>query len=372
MKDFSAITLEGISRKKSLVQGTRQRACGAEVVDWIKCNSQHDWSSVINAMNILITGGCGYKGSVLVPKLLKRGHDVTVVDAMWFGNYLVPHEKLQVLAIDIRDIEKVPLKGVDCIIHLASVANDPCGDLNPHLTWEVSSLSTMWLADEAVRAGVKQFIYASSASVYGIKEEEQIHEELKLMPISVYNQSKMVAERVLLSYHDQMQVQIVRPATVCGLSPRMRLDIAVNLLTMQALTKKKITVWGGGQFRPNIHVEDITDLYCYLVEHDDIVGIYNAGSENYTVLELAQLIAARTAATIQVESSNDPRSYRLNSDKLKATGFQYKKTVKDAIEEIISAFNDNVLRDEPRHYNVDWMRDHVISSSPSQFRKIAD
>lgn len=323
-------------------------------------------------MNILITGGCGYKGSVLVPKLLKQGHQVTVVDAMWFGNFLQPHDQLSVLKIDIRDIDKVPVKGVDCIIHLASVANDPCGDLNPHLTWEVSSLSTMWLADEAVRAGVKQFIYASSASVYGIKEEEQIHEELKLMPISVYNQSKMVAERVLLSYSENMTVQIVRPATVCGMSPRMRFDIAVNLLTMQALTKNIITVWGGGQYRPNIHVEDITNLYCFLVEHKEIEGIFNAGSENHTVLELAEMIAQRTGAEIKVESSNDPRSYRLNSDKLHATGFRYTKTINDAIEEITTAFNDKTIFDEKRYYNVDWMRSHVIGSSPSQFRRVDD
>jgi len=321
-------------------------------------------------MKILITGGCGYKGSVLVPKLLAQGHDITVVDAMWFGNYLLPHKHLTVLQADIRDIDKVPLQGVECVIHLASVANDPCGDLNPHLTWEVSSLSTMWLADEAKRAGVKQFIYASSASVYGIKEEDQIHEELKLMPISVYNQSKMVAERVLLSYKQDMKIQIVRPATVCGMSPRMRFDIAVNLLTIQALTKHVITVWGGDQYRPNIHVEDITDLYCFLVEHDEIEGIFNAGSENHTVLELAKMIAKRTGAQIKVEQSNDPRSYRLNSDKLHATGFRYSKTVNDAIEEIISAFNDKLISDEKRHYNVDWMRHHVIDSSPSQFKKV--
>src|SRR5471030_1586974 len=231
-------------------------------------------------MKVLVTGGCGYKGHVLVPKLLARGYEVVVLDTQWFGNFLAPHPKMLVVKGDVRDIDSVPLDGVDCIIHLSSIANDPCGDLDPKLTWEVSALATMQLADMARRHGIKQFIYASSGSVYGIKEELQVTEDLELKPISEYNKTKMVAERVMLSYADKMAVQIVRPATVCGYSARMRLDVSVNMLTMQALRNRKITVFGGGQVRPNIHIDDITDLYLFLLDHPEHQGIYNAAFEN--------------------------------------------------------------------------------------------
>ena len=151
-------------------------------------------------MKILVTGGCGFKGNVLIPKLLEEGHIVTAFDIQWFGNDLKQHTNLEVLKGDVRNIEEVPIDGIDCVIHLASIANDPCGDLAPKLTWEVGALATMQLADKAKRNGVKRFIYASSGSVYGIKEEEQVTEDLELKPISEYNKTKMVAERVLLSY----------------------------------------------------------------------------------------------------------------------------------------------------------------------------
>src|SRR5262245_13791273 len=202
-------------------------------------------------MKILVTGACGYKGTVLVPKLLADGHDVQAIDIMWFGNQLPPHDRLRVRQHDVRDVDGIDLDGVEAIIHLASVANDPCGDLDPKLTWEISALATMQLADKAVRCGVERFIYASSGSVYGVKDELQVTEDLELKPISEYNKTKMVAERVMLSYSDRMAVQIIRPATVCGYSPRMRLDVSVNMLTMQALSKGKITVFGGDQTRPN-------------------------------------------------------------------------------------------------------------------------
>src|ERR1043165_9828416 len=164
-------------------------------------------------MKLFVTGACGYKGSVLVPKLLKAGHEVTAFDIMWFGNFLEPHPDLTVVRGDIRDPEAYDLAGCEAIIHLSSVANDPCGDLDPKLTWEISALATMQLADKAVRTGIKRFIYASSGSVYGIKDEADVTEDLSLEPLSEYNKSKMVAERVLLSYPDDLVVQIVRPAT---------------------------------------------------------------------------------------------------------------------------------------------------------------
>src|ERR1700750_3058379 len=194
-------------------------------------------------MKIFLTGACGYKGSVLVPKLLKAGHRVVAFDIMWVGNFLEPHPDLTVVQGDVRNPDEIDLTGIDAIIHLSSVANDPCGDLDPKLTWEISALATMQLADKAARQGVKQFIYASSGSVYGVKEEAQVTEDLELKPISEYNKTKMVSERVLLSYKEDMSVQIIRPATVCGYSPRMRLDVSVNMLTMQALTREHITVF---------------------------------------------------------------------------------------------------------------------------------
>ncbi len=311
-------------------------------------------------MNLIVTGACGYKGNVLVPKLLDAGHNVIALDIMWFGNDLQPHPNLEVRQFDIRAPEMLDLTGCDAIIHLSSVANDPCGDLDPKLTWEVSCLATMRLADKAVRQGVKRFIYASSGSVYGLKEEEHVTEDLELVPLSEYNKTKMVAERVLLSYADQMAVQIVRPATVCGLSPRMRLDVAVNMLAMQALTKGAITVLGGDQTRPNIHIDDITDLYVFLLDRPDVQGIFNAGFENLSIRTIAETIAEHIPAKINIEPSNDPRSYRINSDKILATGFKPKKSVKDAISEVADAYNTGALKDEDRFYCLKWMTEKVL------------
>lgn len=308
-------------------------------------------------MRIFVTGACGYKGTVLVPKLLAKGHEVIAFDTMWFGNFLDPHESLRVVKGDVRDIDSIDLTGCDAIVHLASIANDPCGDLDPKLTWEVSALATMQLADKARRFGVKQFVYASSGSVYGVKEEEQVTEDLTLTPISEYNKTKMVAERVVLSYANDMLVQIVRPATVCGYSRRMRLDVAVNMLTMQALTNGVITVLGGAQARPNIHIDDITDLYVDMLERGPALqGVYNAGFENLTILEIAEMVVNRVGARIEVKPSNDPRSYRVNSDRLLATGFRPKKSVSDAVNEIIEKFRSGVLTNEDRFHNLRWMQ----------------
>jgi nucleoside-diphosphate-sugar epimerase len=307
--------------------------------------------------HILVTGGCGYKGTVLIPKLIARGYQVTVVDTLWFGNFLEPHKNLSVLQVDTRNTNDIPIRNVDTIIHLASIANDPCGDLNPKLTWEVGALATMQLADKAVRSGVKQFIYASSGSVYGVKKEDQVTEDLELKPISEYNKTKMVAERALLSYGDKMVVQIVRPATVCGYSSRMRLDVSVNMLTLQALASGVITVFGGNQTRPNIHIDDITDVYLHLIDQgDSMQGIYNAGFENMSILDIANMVAKHVSAEIKVTESNDPRSYRVNSDKLLATGFVPQKTVESAIMEICKMYNQGALKNEDRFHNLKWMQ----------------
>src|SRR3984957_19046186 len=311
-------------------------------------------------MKIFVTGGCGYKGSVLVPKLLRRGHKVTAFDLQLFGNFLEPHPDLTVVKGDVRNPDEIDLDGVDAIIHLSSVANDPCGDLDPKLTWEISCLATMQLIDRAQRMGIKRFIYASSGSVYGVKEEAEVTEDLELLPISEYNKTKMCGERIVLSYKDDMIVQIVRPATVCGFSPRMRLDVSVNLLTMQAIKNGRITVFGGDQVRPNIHIDDITDLYLFLLDHPEHAGIYNAGFENISILEIARLVTRHAPAEIVVSPSNDPRSYRINSDRLLATGFRPQKTVEDAIKEIIGMYSQGQLKNEDRWYNLKWMEQEVV------------
>ena len=307
-------------------------------------------------MKILVTGSCGYKGTVLVPKLLDAGHEVIAFDIMWFGNFLKEHPKLKVVKGDVCDISSVPIEGVDAIIHLSSVANDPCSDLDPKLTWEISCLATMQLADRAARMGIKRFIYASSGSVYGLKDEPQVTEDLELVPLSEYNKTKMVAERVLLSYSDRMVVQIVRPATVCGISPRMRFDVAVNLLTIQALSKGIITVLGGDQTRPNIHIDDITDLYLYFIDNPQVNGVFNAGFENLTIMRIAEIISKKTNANISILPSNDPRSYRVSSVKLLSAGFKPKKTVENAIEEICFSFQNGLLKNEDCNYNLKWMQ----------------
>lgn len=308
-------------------------------------------------MHILVTGGCGFVGSVLTNRLLDVGYDVTVVDAQWFGNELTPRPRLKVIREDVCNIDRIPLDGVDAIIHLANVANDPCVELDPKLSWEVNCLATMRLADRAVRHRVGQFIYASSGSVYGVKSEEQVTEDLTTEPISEYNKTKMVSDRVVLSYGGDMIVQSIRPATVCGVSPRMRLDLAVNLLTMHALTRGEITVLGGDQARPNIHLDDMVGVYLHFLGKGRAhAGVFNAGFENMTIMEIAQRITRTVPAKITVRPSNDPRSYRLNSDKLLKTGFTPAKTVQHAIDELVAAYRAGRVKDDDRWHNIRWMK----------------
>ena len=307
-------------------------------------------------MKILLTGGCGYIGTNLTEALLDLGHHVTVVDIMWFGNYLDPHKNLNIIQSDIRDIDAIPMKGIDTIIHLANIANDPTGDLNARLTWEVNALSSKFLIEKAIENNVKQFIFASSGSVYGIKEESQVTEDLPLVPITDYNKTKMISESVLLSFRDEITLNIVRPATVCGYSPRMRLDLSVSLLTMHALTKGKITVFGGKQIRPNIHINDMVSVYLHLLNLDSKdAGIYNAGFENISILDIANKVCDQIPSEIVVTESDDPRSYRLNSDKLLKTGFRPKWNVENGIEEVIKAYKEGQLEVEDRYYNMKVM-----------------
>src|SRR5665213_4185717 len=263
--------------------------------------------------------------------------------------------RLTVTKMDVRAIDEIDLSPYYVIFHLANIANDPSVDLNPYASWEVNVLGTMRLIDRAVRQGGGQFVFASSSSVYGVKSEPKVTEDLELVPISEYNKTKMVAERVILSYEDSIVTSVIRPATVCGFSPRMRLDLTVNLLTMQALTNGVMTVFGGAQTRPNIHIDDLVDLYLFSMERR-LQGVYNAGFENLTVLAIAERIAAETSAEIKVLPSNDPRSYSVNSDRLLATGFAPSRSVGLAIRELTAAYGDGRLKDDPAWRNVSWMK----------------
>lgn len=308
-------------------------------------------------MNLLLTGGCGFVGTILTNQLLEDGHWVTVVDTQWFGNHLRPHPRLSVLKLDVREVDAIPLSSVEAVLHLANIANDPGVELHPTLSWEVNVLATQQLADRSKRAGVRQFIYASSGSVYGVKDDLQVTEDLELVPISAYNKTKMVAERVLLSYVDDMQVHCVRPATVCGYSPRMRLDVSVNMLTMQALSHGRMTVFGGDQTRPNIHIRDMVRVYQHFLAKPELPsGCYNAGFENISILDIAHRVSEVVPAEIVVTASNDPRSYRQNSDKLLATGFVPEATVLDAITDLAAKFRSGELVDNDQYYTVRWMK----------------
>jgi len=307
-------------------------------------------------MRVIVTGSCGYKGSVLVPKLIAAGHEVTGIDTCWFSTNM---PKSCALTIgDIRDITSLP--EADAIIHLAGIANDPCGELDGRLTWEVNVWATMRLAEMSIAAGIKQFIFASSASVYGLKDNKPVIETDTMAPVSDYNKTKQAAERVLLSYADQMAIQLVRPATVCGLSPRMRLDTMVNMLTVQALEKGEITAHcgehGGSLMRPNTHIEDVTDLYLFMLQHPELTGAYNAGFENISAMETAEIIASIIPAKIHITKVKDKRSYAVSSQKLLRAGFKPKWTVRNAIEQIAKAYAGGHLKPDETMTNLAWMR----------------
>ncbi len=308
-------------------------------------------------MKVLVTGGCGYVGSVLTGSLVAQGHDVSVVDLQWFGHHLPAELPIELLKVDVRDIDAIPLDGVDAVIHLANVANDPGVELDETLSWEINALGTQQLADKAARSGVGQFIFASSGSVYGVKDEPDVTEDLSLVPISAYNKTKMVAERAVLSYQDAMQVHCIRPATVCGYSPRMRFDVSVNMFVMQAFRDQRMTVFGGDQVRPNIHIDDLVDVYHHFLANPSIPsGAYNAGFENISILDIADRVAALTGAEIAVSASNDPRSYRQNSDLLVSTGYQPKRDAQAAIEDVYSRLQAGTLTDSDEWYTVRRMK----------------
>lgn len=301
-------------------------------------------------MKVLVTGGCGYKGSVLVPMLLEAGHHVEVVDLQWFGNHLREHPNLKVRKEDFRMLKAID---AEAVIHLAGIANDPAGERNPALTWEVNALGTMQLGKAAVASKVEQFIYASSGSIYGVSNEPKVDEDSPLVPLTAYNKSKAVAEECLYAFADAMSIQIVRPGTVIGYSPRQRLDITLNGMVVQALTNATIqTDAGGKRVRPYTHIKDICAVYLWLLDRPHRTGTWNAGFENIEAVEVANLIKSRLTCKVVEKASNDPRNYRMDSTKILKAGFVPQYDVRDAIDDLISHYAAGILKDEDRHYNL--------------------
>ena len=319
--------------------------------------------------SVYITGGAGYVGSVLVPKLLSKGYKVSVLDIMIYGEEVLPkHPNLTAIKGDIRDKEilKKTLPGHDAVIHLACISNDPSFELNPGLGKSINLDAFEPLVQISKECGVNRFIYASSSSVYGIKEEPNVHEGMALEPLTDYSKFKADCEVILQKYQsDDFTTCTIRPATVCGYGKRLRLDLSVNILTNLAVNKNEITVFGGVQKRPNIHIEDMTDLYCMLLElpKEKIAGkIWNAGFENYTIASIAQMVKNVIGPQVRIVTSptNDLRSYHISSEKIKNDiGFVANHTIEDAVKDLKDAFDRGDIPDSltgEKYYNVKLMQ----------------
>ena len=306
---------------------------------------------------ILITGGCGYVGTVLSEHLLNKNYHVTSIDLMWFGNYLKKTRNLVNKKKDFSELKNSDFKNIDTVIHLANIANDPSGTMNPSLTWDVNVIKSQRLLEKCIKNKIKRFIYASSGSVYGINKKKRVTEDLPLVPISEYNKSKMIFEKILFSYKTKMKIYCIRPATVCGVSPRMRWDISVNILTLNAIKKKIMTVFGGHQTRPNIHIMDLVRIYDFFLSKKNIPeGIYNAAFEIFKIKDVAKIIQNKTKAKIKYLKSNDPRSYRQNSDKIIRLGFKPLYKIEDAVDDIIYQYNKKIIKDKTNCYNLKQMK----------------
>jgi nucleoside-diphosphate-sugar epimerase len=318
--------------------------------------------------NVLVTGGAGYVGNVMVPQLLAAGHHVTVYDILYFGKEMLPltHPNLKVVEGDIRDIslfEKC-VKGMDAVLHLACISNDPSFELDESLSKSVNYDCFEPLVVAAKAAGVKRFVYCSSSSVYGVSDAPQVTEETPLVPLTLYNKYKGLCEPLLFKHmSDDFTCVTIRPATVCGYSPRTRLDLSVNILTNHAVNKGVITVFGGGQKRPNLHINDMADLYELLlnVPAEKIQGeTFNAGYQNFSIMELASMVKEvveeeypeKKPLQITVTESNDNRSYHISSEKIKRVlGFEAKRSIQDAVRDLCRAFKAGKL---PDSFTNDW------------------
>ena len=321
---------------------------------------------------VLVTGGAGYVGSVLVPKLLEAGHEVTVLDLYLYGENVFGeyhgHEYLRQVKGDLRNPEDVrdAVSGCDAVIHLACISNDPSFELDPVLGKSINLDSFRPLVRASKQAGVKRFVYASSSSVYGMKEEEDVTEDLPLEPLTDYSRFKAMCEDIL---HEEREpgftTLIIRPATVCGYSPRLRLDLTVNILSAHAYHNGKITVFGGSQKRPNIHIEDMTNLYLACLQHDDadIDGkVFNAGYENHSVAQIAEIVRDTVGQDVEIVSTptDDLRSYRVCSEKIRRElGFEPVHTISEAVAGLVSAFDAGQVPDamsDKSYYNIKTMQ----------------
>ncbi len=321
---------------------------------------------------VFITGGAGYVGAVLVPKLLAKGHRVKVLDLYIYGEDVLDgvrdNPKLTQVKGDIRDRDLLAreIKGCDTVIHLACISNDPSFELNPELGKSINYDAFLDLVDIAAKSGMQNFIYASSSSVYGIKDEPEVTEELLLEPLTDYSKYKARCEQVLMdAATDRLIVTIIRPSTVCGYSPRQRLDLTVNILTNHAVNKGEIMVFGGEQKRPNLHIADMADLYAYLLElpnHRLQRKIWNVGCQNYRVREIAEIVKSVINPNLSIKTvpTNDIRSYHVSSRKLaEDIGFVPRHTIEDAVRELKSAFEQGKLpnpMDDFRYYNIKMMQ----------------
>ncbi|MFO0800100.1 MAG: SDR family oxidoreductase [Gemmataceae bacterium] len=327
--------------------------------------------SVSDKHTVLVTGGAGYVGSVLVPKLLAEGHTVRVLDTYWFGDDVLSsvagHPRLTQIKGDMRDRETLErgVKGATAVIHLACISNDPSFEMDPTLGKSINYDAFFPLVQLSKQHGVKRFVYASSSSVYGIKDEEKVTEELPLKPLTDYSKYKAMCEDVLEAARAPgFTCLTLRPATVCGYSPRLRLDLSVNILTNLAVNKREITVFGGSQYRPNLHIQDMTDLYCAVLKMpaEKIDGkIFNAGWQNMSIADIAEAVKAEVGPDVRIVTSktDDLRSYRVSSEKIKRElGWEPRYSVPDAIRELVAAFKagkiPNSLSD-PRYSNIKTM-----------------
>lgn len=319
--------------------------------------------------NILITGGAGYVGSVLVPKLLDKGFHVTVLDLMIYGEEVLPkHEHLNAVKGDIRDqaLLKKLLPGQDAVIHLACISNDPSFELNPELGRSINLDAFEPLVRISKASGVRRFIYASSSSVYGIKEEPNVTEDMQLEPLTDYSKFKAQCEVILDRFQgDDFTTVTIRPATVCGYGKRLRLDLSVNILTNLAVNKGEITVFGGTQKRPNIHIEDMSDLYLQLLAlpKERIAGkVWNAGYENFTIAEIANMVRNVIGDHVRIVTTptDDLRSYHVSSEKIKRDiGFVATHSLEDAVRDLKKAFDAGEIPDslnDDRYFNVKRMQ----------------
>tara|TARA_B100000686_G_scaffold324779_1_gene380788 strand:- start:12 stop:992 length:981 start_codon:yes stop_codon:yes gene_type:complete len=318
---------------------------------------------------IFITGGAGYVGAILTPYLLAKGHKVTVFDLMMFGeNVLKENSNLKIIKGDIRNTELLNrvLPGHDVVIHLACISNDPSFELNPTLGKSINLDAFTPLVEIAKKNLIERFIYASTSSVYGIKKEKDVSETMSLEPLTDYSKYKASCETILKKYESENFTPItIRPATVCGYSPRQRLDVVVNILTNLAYHKREITVFGGTQLRPNIHIKDMARAYEVLIEapKSKVSGeIFNAGFDNYSVLELANTVKKVIGDDVNIKSSfsNDNRSYHISSKKIKKIlNFEPKKTISDAVNDLKLAFTKDLLPNsltDEKYFNIKKMQ----------------